>query len=178
MYEEKAELYWLTERHIRLVDFLRQAVSKKTAGGGAPFAVEAPPKLRPTEEIPADSHGNEPGLGSDPAKESLNDIDFGERYAQQAFRNAAEAGQPIAELKAMFAQHQRMEIALLDEALNHATTRAERARAIYRELGIDDRSVVAASDYALAAGGPLISVSYGSTGKDEISAFVRVLGDM
>lgn len=164
----KTEFDRLVERHKSLVEFFRQGMARKPASEAEPALVVEPPP-RPTEEMPADSHGDQSGLQLNPHKKGLNDIKFAERY-ETPFRTAVEAAQPLADLETMFGRYKKMEIALMDEALSIAQERVARAQKIFKKLGIDDRSVVANSDYQTAeAGGPLVPVSFGGDGKDGIS---------
>jgi murein DD-endopeptidase MepM/ murein hydrolase activator NlpD len=163
----KMEFDRLVERHKQLVEFFRQSVVKKPASETAPAIVVEPPK--PTEEMPADSHGDQSGLQPSPHKRGLNDFKFAERWAAH-FRTTGEAELPLADLETMLGRYKQMEIALLDEALSIAEERVARARKIFKRLGIDDRSVVANSRYQTAeTGGPFVPVSFGEDGKDEVS---------
>jgi len=151
----KAEIDRLVERHKRLVEFFRQNAA---AGNEAQPAASLPDTLpKPAEEMPADSHGDQTNLLQSPYKGGLNEFSFAERYAAP-FRTAEEAARPLAEVKSMLANYQRMEVALLDKALDHAEARVARAGKIFKKLGIDDKSVVANSDHQTAVGGPLIPV--------------------
>jgi murein DD-endopeptidase MepM/ murein hydrolase activator NlpD len=152
----RTEIDQLVERHKRLVEFFRQSAA--SAGGDVLPSPSLPDVLqKPVEEMPADSHGDQTSLRRSPYKGGLNEFDFTERYAAP-FRTAAEVARPIADLKAMLGNYRKMEVALMDEALDHAEQRVARAGKIFKRLGIDDKSVVANSDHQIAAGGPLIPV--------------------
>jgi murein DD-endopeptidase MepM/ murein hydrolase activator NlpD len=160
----KAELDRLVERQKRLVEFFRQSAAP--AGGVAQPAPTLPEVLqKPAEELPADSHGDQSQLPHSPYKGGLNEFDFAERYAAP-FQTLEEARRPLAELKSMLGNYQRMEAALLDEALDDAEKRVAQAGKIFKRLGIDEKSVVANSDHQLAAGGPLIPIVSTPDGKD------------
>jgi murein DD-endopeptidase MepM/ murein hydrolase activator NlpD len=162
----KEELNRLVERHKRLVEFFRQGMGRKPAAVSAPAFIEEPP--RPTEEVPADSHEDQSGELTDPVKAGFDDGRFAERY-RAYFRNAQEAEQPLARLGTFFDAYRNMELALLDEALAQAEAKAQRARAIFKQLGVDEEAVVANSDYQTAnSGGPLIAVSFAGDGKEEV----------
>jgi murein DD-endopeptidase MepM/ murein hydrolase activator NlpD len=153
----KTEIERLVERHKRLVEFFRQSVAAAGEGEAQP-GPELPDVLRkPVEEGPADSHGDQSTLLLRPYKGGLNEFDFTEQYAAP-FRTAEEAARPLGEIKSMLGNYQRMEVALMDEALDHAERRVARAGKIFKKLGIDDKMVVANSDHQIAAGGPLIPV--------------------
>lgn len=164
----KSEFDRLAERHKRLVEFFRQGMGRKPVRETAPALLEVPPP-KPTEEMPADSHGDQSGLQTSPHAKGLNDIKLAERYAAP-FRTAEEAVQPLADLRTLFGNHLETEIALMDEALRGAEESAARAGKIFKGLGIDERSVVAKSDYQTGgAGGPLIAVTFGEDDKDEVA---------
>jgi len=153
----KTEIERLVERHKRLVEFFRQSVAAAGEGEAQP-GPELPDVLRkPVEEGPADSHGDQSTLLLRPYKGGLNEFDFTEQYAAP-FRTAEEAARPLGEIKSMLGNYQRMEVALMDEALDRAERRVARAGKIFKKLGIDDKMVVANSDHQIAAGGPLIPV--------------------
>jgi peptidase M23-like protein len=159
--QAKVEIERLVERHKRLVEFFRQSVA---AGNETLPTPSLPDTPKPSEEMPADSHGDQTNLLQSPYKGGLNEFSFTERYAAP-FRTAEEAARPLAEVKSMLGNYQRMEMALLDEALDKAEGRVARAGKIFKKLGIDDKSVVANSEHQIAAGGPLIPVL--SSGEDQ-----------
>ncbi len=153
----KTEIERLVERHKRLVEFFRQSVAA-ASDSEAQRGPELPNVLRkPVEEGPADSHGDQSNLLQSPYKGGLNEFDFTERFAAP-FRTTEEAARPLGEIKSMLGNYQKMEVALMDEALDHAERQVARAGKIFKKLGIDDKSVVANSDHQIAAGGPLIPV--------------------
>ena len=160
----RAEIDGLVERHKRLVEFFRQNAA--SAGGEAQSSPALPDVLqKPVEEMPADSHGDQTNLQRSPYKGGFNEFDYTERYAAP-FRTAEDVARPIADLKSMLGNYRKMEVALMDEALDHAEKRVARAGKIFKRLGIDDKSVVANSDHQIAAGGPLIPVLSRADDKD------------
>jgi murein DD-endopeptidase MepM/ murein hydrolase activator NlpD len=162
----KEELDLLVERHKRLVEFFRQGMGRKPATASAPAFIEEPP--RPTEEVPADSHGDQSGELTTPHKAGFGDGKFAERY-RAYFRSANEAQQPLTHLGTLFDAYRSMELALLDETLAQAEAKANRASAIFKQLGVDEAAVVANSDYRSAnSGGPLVAVSFPGNGKEEV----------
>ncbi|HEY7748956.1 MAG TPA: M23 family metallopeptidase [Aestuariivirgaceae bacterium] len=163
----KADFDRLLERHKRLVEFFRQATARKAAGETPPALLE--PLPNPTDEMPADSHGGQSGLAPNPMKGNLAAESFSLRYAA-AFRNPLEALQPLADLNRLFADYEKMELTLLDDALEIVQNRSSKARDIFQKLGIDDQRVVANSDYQPAEiGGPLITVSLEEPRVDVVS---------
>jgi murein DD-endopeptidase MepM/ murein hydrolase activator NlpD len=163
----KADFDRLLERHKRLVEFFRQATARKAAGETPPALLE--PLPNPTDEMPADSHGGQSGLAPNPMKGNLAAESFSLRYAT-AFRNPLEALQPLADLNRLFADYEKMELTLLDDALEIVQNRSSKARDIFQKLGIDDQRVVANSDYQPAEiGGPLITVSLEEPRVDVVS---------
>jgi murein DD-endopeptidase MepM/ murein hydrolase activator NlpD len=165
--EVKAEFDRLAERHKRLVEFFRQSLARKPASQTEPAMLQQMPK--PTEEMPADSHGDQSGMQINPYKTGQNGAKFAERLAAP-FRTPREAARPLAELRAMFGEHRRIELALMDEALRHAEEQAARAGSIFQHLGINEKAVAANSDHRTAeVGGPLIAVSFVDSGPDELA---------
>ncbi|MGH6874010.1 MAG: M23 family metallopeptidase [Aestuariivirgaceae bacterium] len=172
----KIEFDKLVDRHKRLVEFFRQDSARRSEGIAEPQTLEKLP-MPPAEEMPADSHGDQSELENGVPKHDLNEMKFAERY-KRAFTTEDDAAKPLEELKSLFEKYERMEIALLDEATSVAEQRADRARAIFKGLGLDDRKVVATSDYPSGGtGGPLIAIGQGDDSNDEVSRRLEKLVD-
>jgi murein DD-endopeptidase MepM/ murein hydrolase activator NlpD len=171
----KLEFDRLVERHKQLVEFFRQDAARRSEGIPEPQTLQSLPP--PAEEVPADSHGDQSGLDSGVPKRDLNELKFAERY-KRPFTSEDEAARPLEDLKSLLGNYERMEIALLEEATSLAEQRADRARAIFERLGLDDRNVVANSDYPGGTGGPLIAMGQGDDTGDEISKRMEKLLDV
>jgi murein DD-endopeptidase MepM/ murein hydrolase activator NlpD len=164
----KLEFDRLVERHKRLVEFFRQDVARRSEGGLQTQTIQKLPSP-PAQEEPADSHGDQSELESGELKRDINAVTFAERY-KRAFTSDNDAAKPLRDLKAHFRNYERMEIALLEEATSLAQQRADRARVIFRSLGLDDAKVVSSSDYpGGGTGGPLIAIGQADTPEDEVT---------
>jgi murein DD-endopeptidase MepM/ murein hydrolase activator NlpD len=172
----KLEFDRLIERHKRLVEFFRQDVARRSEGALQTQTIDKLPSP-PAEDVPADSHGDQSELENGAPKRDLNAVTFAERY-KQAFTSESEAAKPLEDLKSHFRNYERMEIALLDEATSFAEQRADRARAIFKNLGLDDGKVVSASDYPGGTGGPLIAIGQADAPEDEVSLRMERLLDV
>src|SRR5215217_3418566 len=164
----KLEFDRLLERHKRLVEFFRQDVARRSDGSLQTQTIQKLPSP-PAQEEPADSHGDQSELESGVLKRDINAVPFAERY-ERAFTSENDAAKPLQDLKAHFRNYERMEIALLEEATSLAQQRADRARAIFKSLGLDDTKVVSSSDYpGGGSGGPLIAVGEADAPEDEVT---------
>jgi len=173
----KLEFDKLVERHKRLVEFFRQDVARRSEGTLQPQTVEKLPSP-PVEDEPADSHDDQSELESGVPKRDLNAVRFAERY-KRVFTSKDEAAKPLEDLKSQFRNYERMDIALLDEATSLAEQRADRARAIFRSLGLDGSKVVSTSDYpGGGTGGPLIPIGQADAAEDEVSLRMEKLLDL
>lgn len=166
----KLEFDRLVERHKRLVEFFRQDMARRSEGSLQTQTIQKLPSP-PAQEEPADSHGDQSELESGVLKRDINAVTFAERY-KRAFTSENDAAKPLQDLKAHFRNYERMEIALLEEATSLAQQRANRARAIFKSLGLDDAKVVSSSDYpGGGTGGPLIAIGQadGDAPEDEVT---------
>jgi murein DD-endopeptidase MepM/ murein hydrolase activator NlpD len=164
----------LVERHKRLVEFFRQDAARRAQAPAEAEKLDGLP-TPPREELPADSHGDHSQLDRR-QKGNINQVTFAERYKRE-FVTPDDVAQPLHDLQALLRTYERMEIALLEEATSVAEQRADRARKIFKRLGIDDRKVVANSDYETGAGGPLIAVGQSDEASDEFSKRLERLLD-
>ena len=151
----RVEFEKLVDRHKRLVEFFRQSIARRPAGGLDMKELEGAIPEKPTEDVPADAHDNT-GLEILPGKTGLDQVPFPARYAAE-FRLKSEAERPLADMRTYFDRYRRMEIALLDEAMQDATADAAKIRKVFSRLGINDKKVVANSDFERdAVGGPFV----------------------
>src|SRR5687768_13553319 len=165
----KLEFDRLVERHKRLVEFFRQDVARRSDGTPQTQTIRKLP-LPAAEEEPADSHGDQ--------SELQNGARFAKRY-ERAFTSKYDAAKPLEDLKSHLRNYERMEISLLEEATSLAEQRAERARAIFKSLGLDDVKVVSSSDYSGGGtGGPLIAIGQADAPGDEVSLRMERLLDL
>lgn len=173
----RAQFDKLLERHKSLVEFFHQMVNRRS---GTDAVVKqdqnAPIPEKPTDEEPADTQDN-PDTGSLPGKSEIDDQSFANKYAAD-FHTASDALRPLTDMQNAFAQYEKMELALLDEAVADAQARADRVKKIFSQLGINAKKVIANSEYATeATGGPYIPVSLagGDEVKDIESRMERIL---
>ena len=163
----KLEFDRLVERHKRLMEFFRQDVARRSDGRLQTQTIQKLPP--PAEEEPADSHGDQSELESGELNRDINAATFAERY-KRTFTSDHDAAKPLQDLRAHFRNYERMEIALLEEATSLAEQRADRARAIFKSLGLNDAAIVSSSDYAGGGtGGPLIAVGQADAPEDEVT---------
>jgi murein DD-endopeptidase MepM/ murein hydrolase activator NlpD len=164
----KLEFDKLVERHKRLVEFFRQDAARRSQGALQTQTIEKLPSP-PADEEPADSHGDQSELENGVPKRGVGAATFAGRY-NGAFTSENEAAKPLEDLKSQFRNYERMEIALLDEATSLAEQRANRARAIFKSLGLDDAEVISSSDYpGENTGGPLIPIEQADAPADDVS---------
>ena len=170
----RADFEKLVDRHKRLVEFFRQSIARRPPGGLDVKELEGTVPEKPTEEDPADAHDNT-GLETAPGKTGLGQAPFTARYAAQ-FRLESEAERPLADMRDSFDRYRRMEIALLDEAVQDATADAAKIRKVFSRLGINDKKVVANSDFERdAVGGPFVpAFGDGSEEKDLAERMTKV----
>ena len=151
----RSEFERLVDRHKRLVEFFRQSLARRPATGLDVKQLEGTMPEKPTEEEPSDAHDNT-GLETAPGKTDIDQAPFPLRYASE-FRLKSEAERPLADMRAAYDRYGRMEVALLDEALEDASADAARIRKIFSRLGINDKKVVANSDFEReGVGGPFV----------------------
>jgi murein DD-endopeptidase MepM/ murein hydrolase activator NlpD len=105
-------------------------------------------------------------------------VRFAKRY-ERVFTSEYDAAKPLEDLKSHLRNYERMEISLLEEATSRAEQRAQRARAIFKSLGLDDVKVVSSSEYSGGGtGGPLIAIGQADAPEDEVSLRMERLLDL
>jgi murein DD-endopeptidase MepM/ murein hydrolase activator NlpD len=173
----KLEFDRLVERHKRLVEFFRQDVARRSEGTPQTQTIQKLP-LPSAEEEPADSHGDQSELQNGVPTRNNNAVRFVKRYERE-FASEYDAAKPLEDLKSHLRNYERMEISLLEEATSLAEQRAERARAIFKSLGLDDAKVVSSSEYSGGGtGGPLIAIGQADAPEDEVSLRMERLLDL
>jgi murein DD-endopeptidase MepM/ murein hydrolase activator NlpD len=173
----KLEFDRLVERHKRLVEFFRQDVARRSEGAPQTPTIRKLP-MPAAEEEPADSHGDQSELQNDALIRNNNAVRFTKRY-ERVFTSKSDAAKPLEDLKSHLRNYERMEISLLEEAISLAEQRAERARTIFKNLGLDDVKVVSSSEYSGGGtGGPLIPIGRADASEDEVSLRMERLLDL
>jgi murein DD-endopeptidase MepM/ murein hydrolase activator NlpD len=155
----------LVDRHRKLVEFFRQGAS-----GGRERKLERkffdePLPANPREGEPSDSFG----LNGMPDKNDLNEESFAVRYGSD-FRTKAESERPLQDLGEMFRNYERMEIALLDEAIIRAEKGLSAVHKIFTRVGLDGKRVAAKSKHKPeGVGGPFIAAAKSESGNLEVT---------
>lgn len=162
----RGEFEKLVDRHKRLVEFF-QSVARRPASELDLKQLNAPMPEKPIEdEEPADAHDNS-SLETAPGKTDIDGAPFTRRFAAE-FGDATQAEQPLVEMRSDFERYRRMEVAVLDEAMSDASDDAEKASKIFARLGLNDKKIIANSDYEREdVGGPFIPASLGAGEEDK-----------
>ncbi|MDP9138791.1 MAG: M23 family metallopeptidase [Pseudomonadota bacterium] len=155
----------LVDRHRKLVDFFRQTANRR--GRSAERRIFDDP-LPAGPKAPGEANDSL-GRNTIPGKNDLNEESFAVKYGSE-FRTEADGERPLQDLGQMFARYERMEIALLDEAIINAEKAVSEAKKIFSKVGIDGKRVAARSKHKPeAVGGPFIAATRNEGDSDEVS---------
>jgi murein DD-endopeptidase MepM/ murein hydrolase activator NlpD len=155
--EVRGDYEKLVERHRKLVEFFRQST-----GGKSGPVLDQKIFEDPLPESPGDGRAEESsdslGLNTLPGKNNLNQQQFTARYSSE-FGSRAESEMPLKDLRGMFAQYRRMEIALLDETIIQAEKEVSEANSLFGMLGMNPRVIAKSKPRPGGMGGPFIAAT-------------------
>ncbi len=148
----------LVDRHKRLVDFFRQTEAGRSERSQDQKTFDEPWQETPTEGVPPDANDSlQHGTPSE--KNDLNEEKFTVKYSSE-FRSARDGERPLEDMAEMFSRYERMEIALLDEAIVKAEKKVSEANRIFSKLGLDSKRIATKSKHRPEyMGGPFIAAT-------------------